>query len=82
MAAPMGGSARTSNPPIVARENPRMWVPYWRKDAEHVAQGTSLMGFLDENIQREMLAHSTDMGLLGRLGISCPITQRLTRTKF
>jgi DNA primase len=68
MAAPVTGSSRVPNRPIVDRgESSDVGSALAQKMLSMLLKAPNLWASLDESIQRDMLAQSRDMGLLGRL---------------
>lgn len=68
MAAPVTGSARVPNRPIAKREeSSNVGSALAQKMLSMLLKAPALWASLDESIQRDMLAQSRDMGLLGRL---------------
>jgi DNA primase len=68
MAAPVTGSARVPNRPIAEREeSSNVGSALAQKMLSMLLKAPALWASLDESIQRDMLAQSRDMGLLGRL---------------
>jgi DNA primase len=68
MAAPVTGSARVPNRPIAEREeSSNVGSALAQKMLSMLLKAPALWASLDESIQRDLLAQSRDMGLLGRL---------------